>query len=467
MRRTTLGLAALLLATGLAAAGENGPQIKLSDWKLARFRYGQGDKIPKKVEAEIKITNTGKQNLEGVKSRLVYYASTGEKVKETQWQFALVIAAGKGKLFKYVEGLVPAFEAYELHLHCTLGGKKHKLVYRSPDPLSLPKLWSDKPIPGTSRLVIMGREVFPDKRTRRPKLYLRVKNLGEKTATGAAVVVEFLGKNGRIIYTFEKKLGDGTVAGGKEKTYNYVVDRAVGGYGGYRVRLKAAAISDEEALSGGLFSDKPELEIAHFKFTRKSDKSLYIVAKIRNGRPKAVTSPTVVILLTDKSEPPKIIKKVPFEVTGRLKPGEIKPFAVTVPRCPSFGSFSYEIEFAERGKEVVFKPITAKVAPGKVGAERIEITKGPGGELRFIARIRSRAPYDVTAVKITFNLMGGPGGKVVKRCAGGVDKLAKGKTVRVVAELARPPKFTNFNYRVTYEEPKKPKFKLPDRKERQ
>jgi hypothetical protein len=463
-------IAALLL--GLTAVGggalgaEDAPQIKLSDWRLARFRYGQGDKIPKKVEAHITVTNTAKKNLEGLKSRLTYYASTGEKVKDTSWQFALVIPAGKSKTFKYVAGLVPAFEAYELRIEYTLEGRKCKYLYRSPDPLSLPKLWSDKPIPGTSRLVIVGREVFPDPRTRRPKLYLRVKNLGEKPATGAAVTLEFLGKGKKVLYTFERKLGNGTVAGGKEKTFNFLVDKVVGGYAGYRVRLKAAKISNEESLSGGVFSDRPELEIAHFKFTRKSDGSLYITAKIRNGRKKAVTNPTVVINLTDKSEPPKAVKQVPFEVTGTLKPGDVRAFALSVPKCPSFGSFSYEIEFSERSKEVAFKPITAKVPPGKVAAVRIDVRKGPAGELQFVARVVSRAPYDVTAVKLLVNLMGGPGGKTITRCAGGIDKLAKGKSAVIIAEVIKPPKFTNFSYRVVYTEPTPPKFKLPDRKKR-
>lgn len=466
MRSALKPLAALALLglLGAAARAAEEPPVKLSGWKLERFRYGRGDKIPKKVEAEIKITNTGKKTLSQVQSRLIYYASTGEKVKETSWQFATIIAAGRTRTFRYVEGLVPAFEAYELHLHYMIDREKYKLLYRSPDPFSLPTPWSDKPIKGVSRLVLLGREVSLDPRTRQPRLYVRVKNLGEKPATGAAVILEFLGKDSKVIHKVEKRLGTGTIAGGgREQSFNFLIAARVRGYSGYRVRLTAAKATDEEALSGGSFSARPELEIAEFKFSRKPDKSLYIVAKIRNGRPEPVTGATVVIQLTDKSTPPKVVKKVPFDITGRLKPGEIRPFAVTVPDCPSFGAFSYEIEFAER-TEVVFKPVTAKVAPGKVGPTRIEVKKGPKGELIFVARVLSRAPHDVTAVKITFNLYGGARGKVVGRCAGGADKLAPGKSVEVTAELVKPPKFSNFNYKVTYKEPTPPKHKLPDRK---
>ncbi len=466
-RALSVALLAGLVCVGAAGGAEDAPQIKFSGWKLQRFRYGQGDKIPKKVEAEITVTNTAKKNIEGIKSRLTYYSSTGEKVKDTSWQFAMVIPAGKSKTFKYAEGLVPAFEAYELCIQYTLEGKLHKHTYRSPDPLSLPKLWSEKPIPGVSKLVLVGREVFPDPRTRRPKLYVRVKNLGEKPATGAAVVLELLGQNQRVLYTFDRKLGNGTIAGGTEKSFNFLVDKAVGGYAGYRVRLKAAKISDEEALSGGVFSNKPELEIAHFKFTRKPDGGVYITAQIRNGRKDAVTDPTVVIQLTDKSEPPKIVKKVPFEISGTLSSGEKKAFALTVPKCPPFGSYSYEIEFSERSQEIVFKPIIAKVAQGKVGATRVDIRKGSKGELLFVARVVNRASHDVTAVKLIVNLMGGPGGESVAKCAGGVDKLPKGGSVTVIAELAKPPQFTNFNYRVMCTEPEPPKFKIPDRKTRQ
>ncbi len=465
MRKVLIALLALLVAAVAAArAGEDGaPPIKLSDWKLARFRYGQGDKTPKKVEAEITVTNTGKENLGRVQSRLIYYASTGENVKETRWQFALVIPAGQKHTFKYVEGFVPAFEAYELQIQYTLDGKQQKHVYRSPDPQSLPELWSDEPVKGVSRLVIVGREVTQDPRTRRPKVYLRVKNLGEKPSTGSKVVVEFLGENARVVYTFEKKLGDGVVAGGAEKTYNYVVPKAIGGYAGCRVKLKADTVSDEDALSGGVFSDAREIELAHFKFTRKPDRSVYIVAKIRNGRKEAVTSPTAIIKLTDKSSPPKTVKQVPFEVTGRLEPGEVREFAVNVPECPSFGGFSYEIEYAER-TEPTFKPVTAEVAPGKVGVSRVEIGKGPKGELRFTATVLSRAPHDVTEIRVIFTLLGGPRAGEVGRLAGGADKLAAGKSTRVVAELVKPPKFSNFTFKINYREPTEPKKVLRDRK---
>jgi hypothetical protein len=427
--RTVLtgALVSLVLAAAAARAGEDGaPPIKLSDWKLARFRYGQGDKTPKKVEAELTVTNTGKESLSRVQSRLLYYASTGEKVKETRWQFALVLPAGRAHTFKYVEGFVPAFEAYELQIQYTVDGKQQKHVYRSPDPQSLPELWSDEPLKGVSRLVIVGREVTQDMRTRRPKLYL-------------------------------------LVPGGAEKTYNYAIPKAIGGYSGYQVKLKEDKISDEEALSGGVFSDAEEIELAHFKFTRKPDRSVYIVAKIRNGRKEAVTSPTAIIKLTDKSSPPKTVKQVPFEVTGRLEPGEVREFAVNVPNCPSFGGFAYEIEYAER-TEPVFKPITAQVAPGKVGVSRVEIGEGPEGQLRFTATVLSRAPHDVTEVKVIFTLLGGPKAGEVGRLAGGADSLAAGKSTKVVAELMKPPKFSNFTFKINYREPKEPKKVLRDRK---
>jgi hypothetical protein len=470
--------AAALLLAGLVLAGpaprgpgsalgaEEPPLIRLSDWKLERFRYGQGDKIPKKVVALITFNNVGKQQIDGLKSRLTYYASTGEKVLTTGWQFAPFISPGKGRTLKYVEGLVPAFEAYELLVEYRAGDRQYRHTYRSPDPFSLPALWSETPVPGTSKLVLMGREVSPDPRTGRHSLYVRVRNLGEKPASGAAVILEFLGRNRRVLYSFERKLGDGTVPGGKQREYRFSVDRQVKGYAGYRVRLKVDAASSEEALSGGTFSERPELEIAHFQFRRKPKGALLIRARIRNGRKQAVTDPTVVIQLTDKSDPPKPVKKVPFQISGTLRPGQVRAFELTVPECPPFGAFSYEIEFAERSREVVFEPIIAKVASGRVGATRIDVKKGPAGELRFVARLLSRAPYEVTGVKLVISLRGGPNGKVVARCAGGLDRLAAGARARVVAELAGPPKFANFTYRVLYTEPRPAKPVIPERKKR-
>lgn len=454
MRRLLLGtLAAAALLGAAARAGEEVPPVKLSDWRLERFRYGQGDKIPKKVVARITAANTGKEPLRGLRARLVYYASTGEKVKETSPQFAMVLPAGGSHPFKFEEGLVPAFEAYEFHLECSVGGEKKKWVWRSPDPFQLPTLWSNEPVKGISRLVLLGREVSPDPRTRLPVLYIRVRNLGEKPAERAAVVLEFVDAKDKVIQKYEQRLGNGTIPGGAEKSYRYTLAKRIAGYKGYRVRLSSAEPSSEEALSGGSFTDKPDLELAEFKFTRKTDGGLHIVAKVRNGRKDPVKDPTAVIILAGKSG--KQVKRVPFEITGRLAPGRIKAFALTVPDCPSFGAFSYEIEYSERTAPV-FKPVTAQVESGKAGVARIEVKEGENGELRFLARVLSRAPHDVTELKVTVSLMGGPRGEVVGRCAGGLDKLAAGKSATVTAELARPPKFSNFTYNVTYKEPTPP-----------
>jgi len=171
-----------------------------------------------------------------------------------------------------------------------------------------------------------------------------------------------------------------------------------------------------------------------------------------------VTDPTVVLVLLGGGTPPKAVKKVPFVVPGRLAPGKIKPLEITIPGCPVFTNFSYEVEYAER-TEPVFKPVVATVAPGGVGVARVEVRKGPKGELLFVTKLRSRVPHEVTRVKVTFTLTGGPEGKEVGRCAAGLDRLAAGKSATVTAELARPPKFATFTYKVTYTEPRPPKKK--------
>ena len=461
MRSVAFPAAALLaVAACLAApaprAGEDGePPLKLSDWQLERSRYGQGDKIPKKVEAKITVTNTGKESMGKVRSQLLYYASTGEKVKETTWQFAVVIAPGRSHTFTYVEGLVPAFEGYEMLFRCEVGGQDFSWTFRSPDPMSLPTFWNDKPIKGTSRLMIVGREVIQDSRTKGHKLYLRVRNLGDQPAAGAAVTVEFLDQKGGVAAKWDKKLGDGTVAGGLEQTFEYPIDIQVPGHAAYRVKLSAAQKSDEEMLAGGEFTKSTEIELAHFKFARRPGGILEISAEVRNGKQTPVPSPTVVLQLIDKSTPPKTVKRVPFEVPGPLAPGAIRPVTVSVPDCPPFSGYSYEVEYSEK-TEPTFKPVAAEVAAGKAGVSRVEISSGPGGELVLTATVQNRAAYEVAELKVEFQLLGGPGGEVVGRCAGGLDKLAAGATGTLRAELAKPPKFANFTWKVNYREPTPP-----------
>ena len=454
--KLALTLAVLGPLTPAARAAEEyvEPPIDLSGWKIERFRYDT-DKTPKVVKAEIKMTNTGKAAISDLKSRLIFLQATGEVVKETQWQFVMSLGPGEGKVFNYREGLVPAFEGYELELTCKLDGKERKWVWRSPDPAELPQLKSTRPIPGVSRLVILGRESVRNNQTGQVRVFCRVKNEGEKPAERAQLNLEFLDDKGKVLATHEQPIGEGgTVAGGKELTLNFNVPKAVPSYHAMRVKLSAAKLSDEESLSGGKFSGAEEVEVAEVSFKRPTPKELAVAAKIRNGLKKPVDNPTIVWVFTEKD---REVKRVAGQVPGRFEPGEIKAIALTIPDCPSFGSFSYEVEYQE-AKETTFQPVTAEVADGKAGVTRVELVKGPDGTLRFKASVRSRATHEVTGLTILFKLLGGADGRtVVGQCAGGLDKLAPGAGATVEAELVKPPKFATYTYHTTYNEPTPPK----------
>jgi hypothetical protein len=442
----------LLLTPAAPAAGGEQPVVTLSDWKLERFRYGQGDKIPKKVEAHITVTNKADRQIRDLRSKLTYLDSTGETVKETTMQFAAFLDPGKGHVFHFVDGFVPAFEAYEMLLEYQIEGKKHNFLYRSPDPTSLPVLWDNEPVKGAARLVILGREVSGDAKGGH-KLYLRLRNLGDRDATGTKVIVEFRTENGREIGTWKKGLDDGIVPAGKEKVYRLPIDLKVGAYHSYVVRLDTPTQDEETLLAGGSFTNAEEIELAEFKFTRLAARELSLEAKVRNGTKKQVAGPEVVIRLTDKATPPKVLKEIPFEVPGALAPGEIRPVALRVPDCPPFGGYSYEVSYAERTAPV-FAPVTAEVAPGQVGVVQVDLERLPDGTLRFTAKVLSRSPHDVTDVQVIFNLLGGPGGGQVGRCAGGLGRLPAGATSTVIGELTRPPQFASFNFKISYTEPK-------------
>jgi hypothetical protein len=437
-----------------AARAEDDPPIAFSDWKIERLRYDT-DKTPKVVKAEMKITNTGKASLTDIKSRMVFLEATGAVAKETPWVFEMSLGAGAGKVFTYREGLVPAFEGYELEMICKLDGKEQRWTWRSPDPTELPQLKNTKPIPGISRLVILGRESRRNNQNSQVSVFCRVKNEGEKDALRSQLTFEFLDDNGKILATHEQVLGDGgTVPGGKELVLNINIPTAIPIYNAMRVKLSSAKVSDEEALSGGKFSDRAEVEVAEVAFTRPKPAELAITAKIRNGLKKPVDKPTIVWAFTDKD---KEVKRVSGQIPLRIEPGEVKAFALTIPDCPAFGAFTYEVEYQET-TEATFQPVEAEVAEGKAGVTKIELNKAPDGTLKFKAAVRSRAPHEVTAFSVVFKLVGGADGKVVVgQCAGGLDRLAPGATATVEAELAKPPKFANYTYHVTYSEPTPPK----------
>ncbi|HOX08464.1 MAG TPA: hypothetical protein PK280_18860 [Planctomycetota bacterium] len=448
---------AALLATGLCTLGSAAiaedatePPIALSDLKMERLRYDT-DKTPKVVKAELRITNTGKSPLTDIKSRMVFLEASGQVVKETPWGFEMSLAPGGGKVFSYHEGLVPAFEGYELEMTCKLDGRDQRWTWRSPDPTELPQLKNTKPVPGISRLVILGRESRRNSQTGQVTVFCRIKNEGEKDAQRAQLICEFLDDKGKILATHEQLIGDnGTVSGGKELPLNINVPKAVPNYHAMRVKLSSAKVSDEESLSGGKFSERAEVEVAEVTFARQKPTELTITAKVRNGLKKPVDRPTVVWSFADKD---KEVKRVSGQIPLRLEPGEIKAFQLTVPDCPSFGSFGYEVDYQET-KEAAYQPVTAEIAAGKAGATRIELSKDAEGNLKFRAQVGNRAPHDVTAFSITFKLIGGADGKtVVGQCAGGVDRLAAGARAMVEAEYLKPPKFANYTYHVTYSEP--------------
>jgi hypothetical protein len=458
---------ALLLSFGfapdagrlLAAEEEAEPEITLSDWNLKRFRFGRGDKIPKKVIAEIKVTNTGQKPMTNVVSQLHYYDSFGEKVKATSLRKVAAIAAKGGwQIFKHVDGFVPAFEAYELHLKYKIGDKDYSPVYRSPDPLSLPKLWSDKPIPGISQVVVVGRDVTQRGRNRKLALYLKVKNLGAKNSKGTKVTVEFFDAAGKIIKSWQNALGNGVIAGGKTVEFNMPITIQLKGYKGYRVKVSSERSPGEGSLPAGEFSDAQEIELAHFKFNRTKKKGeLYIQMKVRNGLKTPVKNPNFVINLTGKKGK---VKDVPFEVPGTLAPGAQLKFAVSVPDCPSFDGYGYSVSYS-KGPTAPPPTTKAKVAPGRVGVDSVTVSKGPDGELRFEARVLSRAPFAVTGVRVIITLLGGSEGKEVGKCAGGLDKLKAGGRATVKAELLKPPAYSKYTYRIKYNEPKPAKSEQP------
>jgi hypothetical protein len=444
------------LAAPARAEESSEPPVALSDLKIERFRYDT-DKTPKVVKAEMKITNTGKAALTDVKSRMVFLEATGSVAKETPWVFEMSLGPGAAKVFTYREGLVPAFEGYELEMICKLDGKEQRWTWRSADPTELPQLKNAKPVPGISRLVILGRESRRNNQNGQVSVFCRVKNEGEKDAQRAQLIFEFLDDKGKILASHEQMLGDnGTVPGGKELVLNLNIPKAVPIYNAMRVKLSSAKISDEEALSGGKFSDRAEVEVAEVAFTRPKPTELTITAKIRNGLKKPVDKPSVVWSFTDKD---KEVKRVSGQIPMRLEPGEVKAFQMTIPDCPAFGSFAYEVDYQET-KETGFQPVAAEVAEGKAGVTRIDVSKDADGTIRFKAAVKSRAPYEVTAFSVVFKLVGGADGKtVVGQCAGGLDKLAPGAAATVEAEYLKPPKFANYTYHVTYNEPTPPKPK--------
>lgn len=453
MMAAVLAAAAALARAPAAPAAEDGePPIAFSDWKIERFRYDE-NKIPKAVKAEIKMTNTGKEDLTEFKTRIVYYTAAGEMVRETTWQFAMNLAAGKSLVFKYHEGMVPAFEAYELIVGCKMAGKEQKWVWRSSDPGDPPGYRPDKPVAGCSRLVILGREATRDSKTGQARFFCRIKNEGELPAERTAVTVDFLDDKGKVVASHELPVGEGgTVPGGKEVTVNATIPKAVPIYQTCRARLTASKAAGEESLSGGKFTNAAEVEVAEVVFKRPKPPELSVEGKIRNGHKKAVENPAVTWIFTDGG---KEVRRFVYRMEGRLDPAEIRPIKLTVPDCPSFGAYSYEVDFAEARAES-FPPVIAQVAEGKAGVERIEVTKGEGGALKFTAALRSRAPHEVSAFKVTFLLLGKNKSKVGE-CTATLEKLAAGATATLTAEMGNPPPFANYTYNATYTEPTPPK----------
>lgn len=349
----------LAYAFGTYAADDDTFKIHVYGWSYGRER--KTITSSNRVTANFTIKNVSAVNLNDVAITLTYNAGLGDKIDKQPPQKKIgSLKAGESQKVQIVGDFIPAFGGYDIVVE--YNGKK-KEEWNSTQDIGQPSPKNGEPLHGIANVVVAGKEVVPDRNAFRGTV--RVKNEGTVEAKNMKVVITFFDAKKQKISDWSGKLGNGALAGGAEESIPFNCPKFPRNYGGYEINVACDDTSAEAALSGGEFTTAEDVEFAKFSFKRPDPKStdLKISAQVRNGFKVAVDQVKLTVIFMNAKK--KEIKRCTHEVSGQLKPGEIKPLEFTVTTLPNYDAFEQAVGYNKiTGAPASDKPAVTKIAAG-------------------------------------------------------------------------------------------------------
>jgi len=353
--------AALILAYafGAYAADDDTYKIHVYGWSYGRERKTVTSS--NRVTANFMIKNVSTENLNDVTITLTYNAGIGDKIdKQPPQKKVGPLKAGEAQKVQIVGDFIPVFGGYDIVVEYN-GTKKEE--WNSTQDIGQPNPKNGEPLHGVANVVVVGKELVPDRAAFRGTV--RVRNDGTVEAHNLKFVITWFDAKKQKIGDFSGKLGTGSLAGGTEDTIPFTCAKFPRNYAGYEINALCDDTSAEAALSGGDFTTAEEVEFAKIAFKRPDPKSteLKVNGQVRNGFkiPVDQVKLTVIFMNAKKKE----IKRYTHEVKGQLKAGEIQPVEFTVKDLPNYDAFEQAVNYNKvTGEPGANKPASTKITAG-------------------------------------------------------------------------------------------------------
>ncbi len=333
----------LLLALSGILCEQDVKAPEFTKWDFARERIGH------KVLVDGTMLNRTGAELTDVKLTAIYYDGNRELRRSKTARIAKVAMNGKADVSLEADN-VPNFTRYELYVEY---GAITKL-YVGDEKAPMPSLKKAAPAALT---LVSQKDALPKAFPGDVVLTLTVKNDGGNEAEEPTAVIGFKirGQEKLVHVQLDKSIGPGS-----EDTFEVTVP-GLDAYTDYQARV--TFLSSEAGRFGEAPANAKDVVIRNLRIARLVDGSGRITGSVKNGL-DIVAGEISAIFHIGKTD-------VPWTLPGTLGAGELKPFDVYMPECPSFeGGGGYDIAFKESKPAPVAtaKPATAK----KTGTKAVE-----------------------------------------------------------------------------------------------
>jgi hypothetical protein len=321
------------------------PPVIVNNSSVARTR------IPPQVIFEGVLENTGEEFLKNTSLTFICLSKDLKPERESAPFVIPVLAAKTKKDYKVIIKLCPMFSAYKIKVKYTeKSGAEKEFSYFS-DIYSEPRLENFGKKDDAS-LMLLSHSVEDNLFT------CYVKNNGELEAEEVTADIIFLGEKKKIIKNIKLLLNDGKIKNGETLGFKIKLDN-VPEHHGYQLSLKyCVSIKENTMQTGpashtgnvsvkeyGEFTASPEVEVAKCRFINNPDKTLKVVAKVRNGKPFMIKDVNIDIFLLDKDG--REISKKTYLYTGEIKTNGIKEIFFSFPAGLSPLNYRYEAKYTE------------------------------------------------------------------------------------------------------------------------
>lgn len=434
--------AALSLVVTLAAAAgvlaADPENVQLVD--APQFFYERARKGPQGqlnwVRGHLTVEAARGCDLEDVRARVDYVDYAGKTLISAGPEKLGRMKGGEVREVIFSQFSVPIFNGYVITIECRRQGRKKEFTFFGSRTATQPFIVPAKPYPRSIQLVIMAHELDQDFRSRGARLYVRVRNLGAVTAKKLHATIQLLDRNGkpkrgrktkaRTLLSGAKGGRTGEVRGGEERLFA-VRFGSFPQFESYSVKLDWETPPPDELVSGGEFEGGPEVELAHFRFSRrgkgKAGSGLEISGDARNGLAEDIRELKITVTLylkpgagtEEAGGRSKLVKTIVGTVPGVIRAGEVEPFTITAGDVGEYNDFAYELAYEEAGglRQAESNRAGALASPPggqPVVTVREAVMKG-GGTLVITGDVRNATSISIRDFRLTFHLNRTAGGR--------------------------------------------------------